>query len=234
MNPWEDPRVTAGLTRQLAERGRALAGGAGHVGWKVGFGAPASLELMQITAPLLGYLTRETLLDDGAEFDATGWVRGVVEFEVAVRMGADVAGGSSPAIAAAAVEALAPAIELADVTIPPAADRVADVLATDIFHTGLLLGEFDGSRAGLDISGLTGHITIDGAARPPVTELEAITGHYPSIVATVASTLAAHGERLSAGDVIITGAIVPPVPTGEGTEFAFRLGDGPAIRLRRR
>ena len=40
---------------------------------------------------------------------------------------------------------------------------------------------------------------------------EVLTGKLPDIVAHVANTLAAYGEKLSAGDVIITGSITPPI-----------------------
>ena len=83
-DPWADPRVIEGLDRQFERRSRALATGASHVGWKVGFGAPSSLETMQITAPLLGYLTSTTVLEPDVPVDVSGWQRGIVEFEVAV------------------------------------------------------------------------------------------------------------------------------------------------------
>jgi len=231
MDPWEDPRVLAGLTRQLSARSSALAGGTEPIGWKVGFGSPSSLELMEITAPLIGYLTSATLMPSGASIDPSTWARGVVEFEVAVRMGHDLGPGAGHDQAAAAVSALAPAIELADVTIVPAPDRVSDIVGENIFHTGLVLGDFDAGRAGLDLEGLVGHITIDGVERDPVHDLEAITGRYPRIVSTVATTLAASGERLRSGDIIITGAIVPPVPIGEGSRFTFTLGDSTPVSV---
>ena len=44
------------------------------------------------------------------------------------------------------------------------------------------------------------------------------------IVAHVAGTLAAYGEKLSAGDVIITGSIVPPpFIEPDETEFSYAL-----------
>jgi len=43
------------------------------------------------------------------------------------------------------------------------------------------------------------------------------------IVRHVADTLAAFGEKLSAGAVIITGAIVPPFPVEPGEEIFFQL-----------
>lgn len=223
MNPWEDPRIVDGLRRQLAAREEALGAGARHVGWKVGFGAPASLELMQITAPLLGYLTDATVFDDGAIFDTEGWTRGVVEFEIAVWMGSDVDAGATESEAASAVAAVGSAIEVADVDLPVGPDGISDIMAGDIFHQGVIFGARDESRAGLDISGLTAHIALDDRDFATVTELEAITGPYPWIVSTVASTLASAGERLRAGDVIITGSVIPPVSVSDGRTFTFRL-----------
>lgn len=223
MTPWEDPRIVEGLRRQLTARSEALERGAGHVGWKVGFGAPSSLELMQITAPLLGYLTDTTVFDDGSVFDTDGWARGVVEFEVAVWMGSDVEAGASDSAAAAAVAAVGPAIEIADVDLPVGPDRISDIMAGDIFHRGVIFGTRDGRRSGLDISGLTAHIRLDGEEFAVVTELEAITGAYPWIVSTVASTLASAGERLRAGDVIITGSVIPPVSVNDADGFTFQL-----------
>ena len=54
-------------------------------------------------------------------------------------------------------------------------------------------------------------MTRRGAEFARTTELEALTGKLGDIVAHVANTLAAYGEKLSAGDVIITGSITPPI-----------------------
>ena len=221
--PWEDPRVQTGLPRQLAARRRLLDAGSRPVGWKVGFGAPASLELMEISAPLVGFLTDATLLANGAAVATDGWERGIVEFEVAVHLGADVPGGASQDEAASAVSAVAAAIELANIDLPLAADGVADIVAGNIFHEGVILGAADTSRAGLVTQGLVARVLVDDEERHAITDLEANTGPYPWIVATVAATLAANGERLSAGDVIITGSVCPPIPIGEGSEFTFVL-----------
>lgn len=230
--PWEDPRVREGLPIQFAARRRMIDGGARGIGWKVGFGAPAALELMQITAPLLGFLTDRTVLEPGASVDATGWERGIVEFEVAVVCGSDLGPGASDDEARAAISSVGPAIELANIDLPIQPDQVSGIVAGDIFHEGLVFGAMDEARAGLDIEGLVARILVDGHERAAVTELEALTGPYPWIVSTVASTLAAHGEALKAGDVIITGSVIPPIPVTEGTEFTFALDPFEPISVR--
>jgi 2-keto-4-pentenoate hydratase len=50
-----------------------------------------------------------------------------------------------------------------------------------------------------------------GAEANVSTDPEALTGKLPEIVAHVANTLSAFGEKLSAGDVIITGSITSPL-----------------------
>lgn len=223
MNPWDDPRVRAGLPRQLALLDGAVGSGARHIGWKVGFGAPASLERMGLEAPLLGWLTDRTQFGDGSEVDVSGWTRGVVEFEVAVRVDAPLGAGTTPASARGAVGAIASAIELADVDLAPGPDRVADILEGGIFHRGVVLGPWDDSRRGIETDGLVARILIDGEEFARTADLEAITGAYDEVVATVANTLAAFGRRLEAGDLILTGSVIPPVPVDSGTACSFSL-----------
>lgn len=200
-----------------------LDGGAKPVGWKVGFGAPSALELMEISAPLLGFLTDATVLPSGAQVDTAGWQRGIVEFELAVYLGDDLGPGASTDEARAAISAVGSAIELANIDLPLQASEVEAIVAGNIFHKGVLFGEPARERAGLDITGMAARIIIDGREAASTTELQAITGAYPWIVTTVADTLAANGARLRADDVIITGSVVPPIPITEGTDFTFAL-----------
>lgn len=231
-HPWNDPRVVDGLERQLSERRRMLDAGASSIGWKVGFGAPGALRLLDISAPLMGFLTDRTVLEPGATVDVSAWTRGIVEFEVTLYLGEDVGAGAGEAEAAAAVASLGPAIELANVDLPITADGVTEIVAGDIFHEAVVFGNRDPDRAGVDLSGLVGRVLVDGEQRAAVEHLEEITGSYPWIVATVADTLASRGERLRAGDAIITGSIVPPIPVTEGTTFTFALDPIDTISVR--
>lgn len=228
-----DPRVVAGLERQFADRAASLREGARHIGWKVGFGAPASLDLMEIDRPLVGHLTDRTVLDPGAEVSIDGWTRGVVEFEIAVYIGSDLGPGSSPDEARAAVVALGPSIELADIDLPLQPDMVSAIVGGNIFHAGVLFGERDPDRAGLDLSGLEARILTNGdESAAPAADLEALTGPYPRVVKTVADTVAARGEMLRAGDVIITGSVIPPIPLEAGASYTFQLHPFDPITVR--
>ena len=53
--------VTAGLRAQLNDRKRLLSDGQRPIGWKAGFGAPASLEKFRLDGPLLGFMTERAV-----------------------------------------------------------------------------------------------------------------------------------------------------------------------------
>ena len=113
-----DPRIAAGTTRMLERRRRELDDGATHLGWKAGFGAPAAMERLGTDRPLVGYLTRERLLDDGATVSLDGMKQPVLEAEVALHLAHEVPAGADAATALAAVGTVGVAIEIADIDGP--------------------------------------------------------------------------------------------------------------------
>lgn len=222
MNAWDDPRIVRGMTAQLLHRRERLAAGASPLGWKVGFGAPAAMQKFGITAPLVGFLLDRGRLAPGAAASLAGWTKPVAEPEIAVHIGKNLPGGADRAAAANAIAGLGPAIELADLDPPPV--DVEIILAGNIFHRHVILGGRDTARAGGQVSGLTGRLVRNGAEAAATTDLEANTGALVEIVHHVANVLAAFGERLRAGEVIIAGSVVPPVFLESGdVSIAFAL-----------
>jgi 2-keto-4-pentenoate hydratase len=219
---WDDPRIAAGMPVQLAERRRRIAAGEKSLGWKVGFGAPAALERMKLKGPLVGYLMATARLTSGGTASLAGWAKPVAEPEIAVTIGRDVPADADRATAAAAIAAIGPAIELADLNPPP--EDLAKVLEGDIFQRHVILGPSDPGRAGSRLDGLTGIVTRSGGEMGRTTELTVNTGDPIEIVRHVAGTLAAYGEKLGAGDVVICGSVTPPVfLEPSDTAFGFAL-----------
>jgi 2-keto-4-pentenoate hydratase len=208
-NAWDDPRIQRGMTEQLAIRRARIAGGEAPLGWKVGFGAPAMLEKLKITAPLVGFLMQPALVPSGGSASLAGWVKPVAEPEIAVHMGRDLPGGGERAGAAAAIAALGPAIELADADLP--FEDPEAILKGNVFQRHVILGEPDAARMGGNTAGLTALVFRRDAESARTSDPEAATGKIVDIVRHVADLIAAFGERLSAGDVIIAGSVVPPL-----------------------
>ena len=197
------------MEKQLATRRERIAAGEKPLGWKVGLGAPPLMEKLGIKAPAVGYLMQRALVLSGSTVSFAGWKKPVAECEIAVRMAIGLGGGATPDSAAAAVKEIFPAIELADFEPPPTPDNLDAVIGNDIYQRHVILAGV--TRPGAELPGLTSRLIRRGVEAASTQDSEALTGKLPDIVAHVANTLAAYGEGLRTGDVIITGSITPPI-----------------------
>ena len=143
------------------------------------------------------------------------------EPEIAVHLGKDLPGGADRATAIAAIAGLGPTIELADVNHP--SNDVEGTLARNIYQRHVVLGAKDVRHAGGVLEGLTGRVIRNDAEIAKVTDLQALTGELIDIVRHTADLLAAFGEKLEAGQILIAGSIVPPLWITPGEELVFRL-----------
>jgi 2-keto-4-pentenoate hydratase len=220
MQLWDDPRVARGMQAQLELRRRRLAAGDEPLGWKVGFGAPAMLAKLNISGPLVGFLTRAARVQSGANLSLAGWTQPVAEPEIAVHIGSDVAGGGDLDAARAAIAGISPAIEMADVNVPP--EDPEQVLSGNIYQRHVVLSGTGPARAGSAAGGLTCRVMRRGNEVARTTDPQANTGDWVFIVRHVADVLGAFGERLRQGEIIITGSVVPPLTIAPGeAEIAF-------------
>ncbi len=227
-----DPRITAGMRAQFELRHARRDAGAKQIGWKVGFGAPAAKEKLGIAAPLIGFLMDAALLPSGASVSLKGWQKPVAEPEIAVHIGHDLPGGADRATVRSAIAAIGPAIELADIDVPP--DDVAAILSGDIFQRHVILGPRDPSRAGARLDGLTGRVTRSGQDVPVPADLESATGELIGIVQHVADLTAALGCGLRAGQFVICGSVTPPLflePSDTAVEWALDPVGAVSVRL---
>jgi 2-keto-4-pentenoate hydratase len=199
--------VIDGTRKQLAERDRMLGEGATWLGWKLGLGAPPAREKWGVKGPIAGFITEATLLEPGATVSLDGWTKPVLEAEVAVRVARDAVG--------ARVGALGLAIELAD--LGSGTDDLAEVLAGDIFHRRTVLGALE-----VDPATPVGAVRVecDGEEVDVAGDPTALVGGTAAdMTAYLDRYLAALGEELRDGDVIITGSTVPLVDCSDGGHF---------------
>jgi 2-keto-4-pentenoate hydratase len=227
---WDDPRVSRGMTTQLSSRRERIRAGEQPLGWKLAFGAPAAMERLATKAPLVGFLMERALLTSGASLSLAGWKKPAAEPEIAVHLGKELPGGADRDTAKAAIAGLGPAIEIADVECPP--EEVERVLAGDIYQRNLVLGSMDASRAGGALDGLSCRVAKNGIELANPSHLQELTGELIDNVRYVADLLAAFGEALLAGQIIIAGSILPPIWVEAGEEIVFQLQPIDTISIR--
>jgi 2-keto-4-pentenoate hydratase len=97
-----------------------------------------------------------------------------------------------------------------------------EILSGNIYQRHVVLSGTGPARAGSASDGLTCRLIRHGSEAARTTDPQANTGDWISIVRHVANVLAAFGERLRQGEIIITGSVVPPLTIEPGEiEIAF-------------
>jgi 2-keto-4-pentenoate hydratase len=201
--------LESGLAAQAEALRRRVDAGDEHLGWKVGLNAPAAQAALGLDGIVVGFLTTATALENGVPHSLAGAANPGVEPELAVRFGADVPADPSPEQVGAAIDAIAPALELVDLDRP--LDDLHAILAGNVFHRGALLGAFDAARADPDLAGLTVSLTRNGEEAGSVSAAEAY-GDLTEIVRFVTLRLLLVGQALRAGQFVIAGSLTPIVP----------------------
>lgn len=222
----EDPRVRAAMPNHLLDRDAIVATGGRQLGWKLGLGTPAAREALGTPGPLIAAITDRGLVGSGDRLDLSGFGRPVVEPEIAVHLRLDLAGEVSAEAARAAIEGFGPAIEVADV--PEDRGDVQAILEGGIFHRAVVVGAPEvGIDAG-ELRSLSTWIECNGDVVARTEDPTALTGDPVELIRDVARFLAAFGERLRAGEVVITGSVVPPIAVAPGDTISAqfdRLGE---------
>lgn len=207
--------------------GKAARAGA-PAGWKIALSNPAMQRFVGLDAPIAGRLLAGQLHQEPARVRAADYGRLLVEFEIAVWLGADLPERNPPWSAQTvepAVLAVAPAIELAD-------DRDADyatlnlhglqLIADNAWSEGAVIGSWREDWRELDLDALEGRVTIDdevvgtGHGRD-------LMGHPLAALAWLANHACARGTPMRAGDVAILGSMITSRFPRSGQRIEFAL-----------
>jgi 2-keto-4-pentenoate hydratase len=207
------------MKAMLALRAERLDSGERAVGWKLGFGSAAAIEALGTDRPLVGFLTDSVLIEDGATVSVGSWTKPMLEPEIAVHLAADVEDGASWEDVRAAIGGLSAAIELADVEFAP--EDPETILAGNIYSRYVLLGPVDTRRSRAD--GVSGRLLRNGELVAASDDPQELTGEIVEVVRLTGELLAASGERLRAGEVVITGSVLPPLRVSAGETIVAEL-----------
>jgi len=199
---------------QSAAFQRRLARGEKQVGIKMGFTSRAKMIQMGLNDMIWGRLSSEMLVEDGDLINFNNYVHPRAEPELAFLLGRPLEGPVTATEALAAVDAVAPAIEIIDSRYLNFKFSLADVIADNSSSSSFVLGAWN--KVNTDLSNLGMILEING--RPmQIGSSAAILGHpIRSLVA--ASRLSSDaGENLEAGWIVMAG--------GATAAHALKKGD---------
>jgi len=208
-----DLDATAGYAVQRLSIQRRLNRGERRIGIKMGLTSRAKMRQVGVEEVIWGRLTDAMRIGEGAELSLAGRVHPRVEPEIAFLLKKPLAGRVSPAEALAAVEAVAPAMEVIDSRYHNFKFNLADVVADNASSSGVVLGAL--RPAGTDIANLGMVMRIDGQP-VQIGSSVAILGHPLRALVAAARLVAEAGETLSPGDIVLAGAATEAVPLRAG------------------
>ena len=205
------------------------------VGWKIAATSKAGQQHIQVDGPIAGSLLAARAREGGARIALAGNNMKVAEAEFAFRMGGDLpkrADAYSVDEVLDAVATLHPAIEIPDsrfddFTRVGAAQLIADVACACWFVIGAEV------RADWRARDLVQHGVAayrNGALAGQGSGAN-VLGDPRVALAWIANELCTYGEGLRAGEVVITGTCVTPVPVAPGDSIRMEFGEFGALEI---
>lgn len=210
--------VQAINTRFWQAQGRRI------VGRKAGLTAKAVQQQLGVDQPDFGVLFEDMQVMDGGTLDPARTLQPRVEAEVALVLGSALSDpDSTPAMVAAAVKSVHAAIEIVDSRVADWKIAFADTVADNGSSAFFVLARDGRPLDGLDLYSCGMVMEIDGVIAS-IGAGAACLGHPLNAAAWLASTLAARGEPLQAGDILLTGALGPMVALKPGNHVCAKVG----------
>ncbi|MCB2060206.1 MAG: fumarylacetoacetate hydrolase family protein [Novosphingobium sp.] len=194
------------------------------VGRKAGLTAKAVQTQLGVDQPDFGVLFEDMQVQDGGTLDPAKAIQPKAEAEVAFVLGKDLPDPRTSAeMVAEAVASVHAAIEIVDSRIADWKITFADTVADNGSSAFFVLAKEGKPLPGLDIWScgmvmeINGEVVSLGAGA-------AALGHPLNAAAWLAQTLAARGEPLKEGDILLSGALGPMVAIKPGDRVRAVVG----------
>ncbi|MBT8140549.1 MAG: fumarylacetoacetate hydrolase family protein [Gammaproteobacteria bacterium] len=198
------------------------------VGKKIGVTSAAVQEMLGVFQPDFGFLTDAMAYANGAAIPVTGnLIQPRAEGEIAFRLKADLQGpGVTEADVLAATECIMPCFEIVDSRIDNWQIKIQDTVADNASCGVFVLGDAEIDPKGVDLAQLEINVLKNGE-RISSGKGAAVQGNPLTAVAWLANTLGEFGIPFLAGELILSGSLVPlePVTAGDRIELEM-FGEG--------
>jgi 2-keto-4-pentenoate hydratase len=194
------------------------------IGRKIGLTSAAVQRQLGVDQPDFGVLFDDMLVPSGGVLAPSQLLQPKAEGEIAFVLGHDLSALRPTRVdLLAAIEYALPAIEIVDSRFADWKITIADTIADNASSAYFVLGGEPKSLAGLDLETCGMVLTFDGAIAS-LGAGAACMAHPLNAVEWLARTLAARGEPLRAGDVIMSGALGPMAALTPGMRTRVTIG----------
>jgi 2-oxo-3-hexenedioate decarboxylase len=221
------PEMTYEDAYDIQWTARAAKEARGHkiVGMKMGLTSQAKMKQMGVPNPCYGYLADYFAYGDGAEIKIDELIHPKVEAEIAFVLKDDLEGpGCHIGDVLAATDFVMPAVEVIDSRYKDFKFDLKSVIADNSSSSRYVTGGRSRKVEDLDLKTLGVVMEINGE----VVQLgagAAVLGHPATAIAMLANMLGERGEKLKAGEYILSGAITAAVAVNKGDNVTVKFQD---------
>lgn len=226
-----DLGVADGYAIQRAVTTRREADEGPTVGYKVGFTSAAIQSELGVDEPAYGRVLADTARPEG-RIDGDDLIDPKIEPEIAVRLADPLDPPATPVDALAAIDAVIPVIEVVDSRVDDWTMTAGSAIADNALATRVVHGSRIADPAALDLA-LEGVEVRRNGERVATGVGADVLGSPARVVAWLAETLADHGDRLEAGDLVSTGSLTELVPLDPGDTVEARFASLGSVTVSR-
>jgi 2-oxo-3-hexenedioate decarboxylase len=205
---------------QSASIRRRIDRGERRVGVKMGFTSRAKMVQMGLSDVIWGRLTDAMQIEEGSDVPRARFVHPRVEPELAFLLKKPLAGQVTGAEALAAVEAIAPALEVIDSRYKDFKFTLPEVIADNASSSGFVVGGWHSPAQDFRNLGLV--MSIDGRLVQAGSTAALLGDPLRSLVAAARVSAAAR-EPLQAGWIVLAGGATPAEWIHPGQHISMRM-----------
>jgi len=220
----ELPKLTVedGYEIQALSVARRVDRGESRVGIKMGLTSRAKMQQVGVDEVVWGRLTDAMMLEEGGSLSLKRYVHPRIEPEIAFLIGSKLEGHVSGLEAMAAVDGVAPAMEVIDSRYRDFKFSLPDVVADNSSSSGLVIGAWRPPES--DISNLGMVLGVNGRT-VQVGSSAAILGNPVRSLVAAARMASQAGESLEPGDIVMAGAATAAHPLSAGETICAEVED---------